>query len=204
MVQDLRFALRTLLRSPGFTLTAALTLALGIGVTTLMFGVVNAVLLRPLPYPDQDRLMLVFNTSINAPEVNTIRASALDFEDYRARARTFEAIAAHVGTGFTFTGGGDPELVIGQLVTPDFFKVIGVAPAAGRAFAPDEFSPGRENVVILSHGLWQRRFGGRMSTIGSTVTINGKPWTVAGVMPRGFDYPSPRCLLYTSPSPRDS
>src|SRR5688572_17392981 len=97
MVQDFRFALRTLLRSPGFTTTAALTLALGIGVTSLMFGVVNAVLLRPLPYPDHERLMYVFNVNVNAPESNAIRASGLDFEDYRSRARSFEALAATSG-----------------------------------------------------------------------------------------------------------
>ena len=203
MAQDLRFACRMLFRSPGFTLTAAVTLSLGIGVTTLMFGVVNAVLLRPLPYPDQDRLMLVFNASSNAPEANTIRASALDFEDYRSRARAFDAMAGHIGTGFTFSGSGDPELVIGQMVTPDFFKVLGVAPAAGRTFAADEFTPGRESVVILSHGLWRRRFGGQLSAIGSTVTINGKTWTIAGVMPSEFEYPSPRYALWVPlPSPR--
>jgi predicted permease len=203
MVQDLRLAARTLLRSPGFTLTAALTLALGIGVTSLMFGVINAVLLRPLPYPDQDRLMLVFNVSTNAPEMNTIRGTALDFEDYRTRARTFDAMAGHIGTGFTFTGGGDPELVIGQMVTPDFFKVVGVAPAAGRTFSADEFTPGKEHVVILSHSLWRRRFGGQASAIGSAVTINGQPWTIAGVMPPDFAYPSPRYALWVPlPAPR--
>src|SRR4051812_35867695 len=170
MLQDLRFALRTLFRSPGFTLTAALTLALGIGVTTLMFSVVNAVLLRPLLYPDPDRLMLVFNVNTNTPEGNTIRASAMDFDDYRARARSFDAMAGHIGTGFTFTGQGTPELVIGQMVTPDFFKVFGVAPEVGRTFAPDEFAPGHELVTLLSHRLWKRRFGGNPSVVGSTVT----------------------------------
>src|SRR5687768_1651890 len=186
MVQDLRFAARTLLRSPGFTCTAALALALGLGVTSLMFGVIDAVLLRPLPYPGQDRLMLVFNVTTNAPEVNTIRATPLDFEDYRTRARTFEAMAGHIGNGFTFSGSGDPELVIGQMVTRDFFTVLGVAPAAGRAFAADEFTPGKENVVMLSHGLWRRRFGGQPSAIGSSVTLNGRPWTIIGVMPPEF------------------
>jgi predicted permease len=196
MVQDFRFAVRTLLRSPGFTLTAALTLALGIGVTSLMFGVINAVLIRPLPYQDPDRLMLVFNVSTNAPEVNTIRATPLDFDDYRTRARTFAAMAGHIGNGFTFSGSGDPELVLGQMVTPDFFTVLGVTPAAGRTFAADEFTPGKENVAIISHGLWRRRFGGQPSAIGSTVTINGRPWTIAGVMPREFDYPSPRYAVW--------
>ena len=203
MVQDFRLAFRTLLRSPGFTATAALTLALGIGATSLMFGVVNAVLLRPLPYPDHERLMLVFNVNTNAPESNTIRATALDFEDYRSRARTFDALAGHIGTGFTFSGQGNPELVVGQMVTPDFFKVFGVAPLAGRTFAADEFSPGKENVVILSHRLWQRRFGAQLSVVGSTVSINSKPYLVAGVMPRDFEYPARRYELWSPlPSPR--
>lgn len=196
MLQDLRFALRTLVRAPAFTATAALTLALGIGVTSLMFGVVNAVLLRPLPYPGQDRLTLVFNAYVNASGTNTIRITALDFEDYHARAQTFETMAAHVGTGFTFGGDGGPEMVIGQMVTPDFFKVFGVTPVLGRTFTPDEFSPGRDNVVVLSHRLWQRRFGGRPSIAGSPVTINGKAYTIAGVMPAAFEYPGRRYELW--------
>ena len=197
MLQDLKFAVRTLFRSPGFTATAAATLALGIGVTSLMFSVVNAVLLRPLPYRDQDRLMLVFNANTTDPDVNTIRASALDFEDYRARARSFEAMAGHVGTGFTFTGGGTPELVIGQNVTPDFFGVFGVAPLLGRTFTADEFTPGRENVAVLSHRLWKRRFGAQPAIVGSTVTINGRPFTITGVMPAAFEYPGHRYELWT-------
>src|SRR5574338_1131135 len=128
MLQDFRLAARTLLRSPGFTATAALTLALGIGVTSLMVGVVDAVLLRPLPYADPGRLMLIFNTSASASEPDFVRATALDFEDYRSRAHRFDGMAAHVGTGFTLTSGGEPELGLGQLVTPDFFRVLGVPP----------------------------------------------------------------------------
>ena len=197
MLQDFRFALRTLLRSPGFTTTAAVTLALGIGVTSLMFSVVNTVLLRPLPYPDQDRLMLVFSVRTNAAEANTIRASALDFEDFRARATTFDALAGHVGTGFTFSGSGEPELVIGQMVTPDFFKVLGTQPSLGRTFAADEFALGRENAIVLSQRLWKRRFGGSPSVVGSQVTVNGKPFTIVGVMPAGFEYPGHRYQLWT-------
>jgi putative ABC transport system permease protein len=196
MLQDLRFAVRTLFRSPGFTATAAVTLALGIGATSLMFSVVNAVLLRPLPYPDQDRLMLVFNVNANAGEADTLRATALDFEDYRARARSFDSMAGHIGTGFTFTGQGEPELVLGQLVTPDFFPVFGVQPALGRAFAPDEFAPGRGAAIVLSHRLWMRRFGGSPSVVGTRVTINGKPYGIAGVMPPSFDYPGRRYDLW--------
>ena len=151
MVQDFRFACRTLLRSPGFTITAAVTLALGIGVTSLMFGVVNAVLLRPLPYPDQDRLMMVFNVNSNAPEANTIRAHGARPARTTVRGHgTFASMAGHIGNGFTFTGDGNPELVIGQMVTADFFNVIGVAPAHGRTFAPDEFSPGANRRAPLA------------------------------------------------------
>jgi putative ABC transport system permease protein len=203
MLQDFRFALRTLFRSPGFTATAALTLALGIGVTSLMFGVVNAVLLRPLPYPAQDRLVLVFNVKDADPNANTIRASALDFEDYRARARVFESMAGHIGTGFTFSGGGNPELVIGQQVTPDFFRVLGVQPALGRTFTPEEFTPGRHQTIVLSHRLWMRRFGGSPSVVGTQASVNGKPYTIVGVMPAGFEYPGRRYELWSPlPSPR--
>jgi putative ABC transport system permease protein len=203
MLQDFRFALRTLLRSPGFTTTAAVTLALGIGVTSLMFSVVNAVLLRPLPYPDQDRLMLVFNVSTTDAAANTISSSALDFDDYRARARTFEAMAGHIGTGFTFSGNGNPELVIGQMVTPDFFRVLGVQPSLGRGFTAEEFSSGHENTIVLSQRLWKRRFGGNPSIVGTQVTVNGKAYTIAGVMPPGFDYPGRRYELWAPlPSPR--
>ena len=203
MLQDLRFALRTLLRAPGFTTTAALTLALGIGVTSLMFSVVNAVLLRPLPYPAPDRLMLVFNVATNAADQTTIRATGLDFEDYRARARSFEAMAGHIGTGFTISGQGDPELVIGQMVTADFFKALGVQPSLGRAFTAEEFTPGHENTIVLSQRLWKRRFGASPAVIGSHVTLNGKPFTVAGVMPPGFEYPGRRYELWAPlPSPR--
>ena len=203
MLQDLRFAVTTLLRAPGFTTTAVATLALGIGVTSLMFSVVNAVLLRPLPYPDQDRLMLVFNVNKTEPDSNTISTSALDFDDYRARARSFEAVAGHIGTGFAFSGNGDPELVIGQMVTPDFFRVLGVQPALGRAFTVDEFSPGHENAIVLSQRLWQRRFGGDPAIVGTQVTVNGKPYSIAGVMPAGFDYPGRRYQLWVPlPSPR--
>jgi putative ABC transport system permease protein len=202
MVQDLRFALRTLFRSPGFTATAVLTLALGIGVTSLMFSVVNAVLLRPLPYGDPSRMMLLFNVNTQQGG-NDLRLTPLDFEDYRARAQSFEALAGHIGTGFTFTGQGNPELVIGQLVSPDFFRVMGVPPSLGRTFNPDEFTPGRETSIVLSQRLWKRRFGGDPSIVGTQVSINGRSYTVQGVMPAGFDYPGRRYELWAPlPFPR--
>jgi len=157
MLQDLRFAFRTLLRAPGFTAMAGLTLALGIGATSLMFSVVNAVLLRPLPYPEQSRLILLFNLRTNAPSADTIRLTPLDFNDYKSGARSFESLAGYVGKGFTLSGAGEPELVIGEMVTAEFFRTLGVAPALGRTFASDEFQLGRENVVVLSERLWKRR-----------------------------------------------
>jgi putative ABC transport system permease protein len=200
LIQDLRYAARLLARAPGFTLTAAITLALGIGATTLMFSIVNAVLWRPLPFPDPDRLLVVF--SIRQPGIGEIRATALDFQDWRARAVSFESLAAHVGTGFTFTGSGDPELVIGQVVTTDFFRVLGVRPMLGRTFAADEFTPGRETRVVLSHRLWQRRFGGNPDVVGRTTTINGRAYVVVGVMPAGFVYPNATYQLWAPlPSP---
>jgi len=161
------------------------------------------VLLRPLPYPDPHRLVLLFNVSTTAGESNTIRATALDFDDYRARARSFAAMAAHVGTGFTFTGGTGPELVLGQMVTPDFFKVLGAQPLLGRVFAPDEFSPGRGDVLVLTYRFWVDRFGGDPSIVGRQVTVNAKPFTVVGVMPAGIEYPGSQYALWTPlPTPR--
>lgn len=136
--------------------------------------------------------MLVFNVNKTVPSANIIPASALDFEDYRARARSFDAIAGRIGTGFTISGNGDPELVIGQLVTQDFFRVLGVQPELGRSFSAGEFSPGRENTIVLSQRRWKRRFGGNPSIVGTQVTVNSRPYTVAGVMPPGFDYPGRR------------
>ena len=191
MLQDLRYAFRTLRRSPAFAFTAVLTLALGIGTNTMMFSVVNAVLLRPLPFPDPERLVAVYSFNRHA-NVGRIRASALDFGDWRRDARSFDAMAGYIGNGFTFSGDGEPELAIGQGVTSDFFRTMDVQPLAGRTFTPDEFTPGHERVIVLSHALWQRRFSGDRAVIGRTVTVNGKPFTVVGVMPPGFTFPDPR------------
>ncbi len=147
--------------------------------------------------------MVVFNVNTRAPESNTLRASALDFDDYRARAGAFSRMAGHVGTGFTFSGDGDPELVIGQQVTPISSRCSAWLRRSARTFTADEFTPGRDRVVVLAHRLWQRRFGGLPAIVGSRVTLNGRPFTVAGVMPPGFSYPAPRYELWTPlPSPR--
>jgi len=196
MLNDLRYALRTLARTPAFTLTAVLTLALGIGANTAMFSVVNAVLLRPLPFADPDRLVFVFSQNSRRNE-GQMRVSALDFADWQREARSFDAVAAHVGTGFTFSGDeAAPELAIGQLVTQDFFRVLGVQPLVGRPFVADEFTPGRDRALLLSYGLWQRRFGSDATVAGRIVAVNGRPYEIAGVMPRAFGYPTDRYQLW--------
>jgi putative ABC transport system permease protein len=195
ILQDLRFALRTLLKNRGFAAVAVLTLALGIGATTAIFSVVNAVLIRPLGYADPDRLFIVSQIAAD-PSVGRIRMTPLDFVDFRERTRSFGAMAGHTGTGFTFTGDGDPELVIGQLVTAELFDVLGARPMLGRTLRSDENEAGKDQVVVLGHELWRRRFAGDSTVIGRTVTINGRPFTVVGVMPRSFSYPSNRYVLW--------
>jgi len=195
MLQDLGYAIRTLTRAKGFTITAAITLALGIGANTVMFSVVNAVLLRPLPYPDPDRLTVIHGLHPQQ-NIGQIRVTALDFFDWRSRARAFSAMAGHIGTGYALTDGA-PELVLGQQVTADFFRVLSVAPFLGRTFTAQDFEPGGEQTLILSYGLWQRRFGGDPAIVGRSVMVNRKPFMVAGVMPRGFAFPEPRYQLWT-------
>ena len=153
-VQDIRLALRLLWRSPTFTTAAVLTLAIGIGVNTAMFGVVHGVLIQPLPYASPDRLYLLFQSNTRAG--GRTRVAPLDFADWRQRSRAFE-MAGTVGTGFTLTGGAEPELVIGHLVAGNLFELLGVRPALGRTFDSERDSAAEE--MVLSHGLWQRRFG---------------------------------------------
>src|SRR5262249_37046305 len=145
-------------RNPGFTATAVLTLALGIGANTAVSSVVDAVLLKPLPYPRAEGLYVLFQQHAQQ-EIGRTRAAPLGFLDWR-RARSFTAMAAHVGTGFTLTGGGEPEMVLGQLASAELFDVLGVPPRLGRTFLPAENEAGRDRVMVLSHALWQRRFGG--------------------------------------------
>ncbi len=195
LLQDVRHSFRMLRRSPGFTAAAVATLALGIGANTAVFSVVDAVLLRPLPYDEPDRLFVLYQQH-HEENVGRTRAAPLDFLDWQQRSRSFAAMGAHIGTGFTLTGGGEPELVIGQLVSVELFDVLRVRPLLGRAFRPEENEAGRDRVMLLSHGLWQRRFGGDAAIVGRTVVANGRPYTVVGVMPPGFDYPEKRYQLW--------
>ena len=191
-MQDVRYGVRGLVRTPGFTLVAVLTLALGIGANTAIFGVVRGVLLRDLPYPAPEQLVRLWQV---APESPKGAFSFPDFEDWRTRSRTLKAAGGYFyaegRTGVDLLGDGEPQRLSVAFVTDGFFQTLGRAPQLGRPLEAQEHVPGQADVVVLSHGLWQRSFGGAQDVVGRTVTLDGKPCTVVGIMPRGFDFPSP-------------
>jgi putative ABC transport system permease protein len=181
MFQDLRFGLRMLLKHPGFTLIAVLTLALGVGANTAIFSVVNALMLRPLPYPDPERLVWVEEVSrTNAPSVPDGR----HFLDWQEQSRTLEGIAQIDGDTWTLTGAGEPERIEVGIISATFFPMLGIQPLAiGRNFTAAEDKPGGERVAILSHGLWQRRYNSDQEIVGKSITLNDTNYTVIGVLP---------------------
>ena len=193
---DTSYALRQMRKRPGFSVAAILTLALGVGATSAVFAVVDTVLLRPLPYAAPDRLYALYEINTRG-NVGRTRATALNFLDWQQQASSFSGMAAHVGTGFTLTGHGEPEFVLGQLVTPGLLDVLGVQPMLGRGFQPQEAEGGRNRVVILTHALWIRHFGGDPSIVGRPSSINGQPYLVIGVMPPSFSYPAETYQLMT-------
>src|SRR5581483_4115997 len=188
LLQDLRYGLRMLGRNPVFTLVGVVTLALGIGANTAIFSVVNAVLLRPLPFNEPERLVLLRGT--NAKDGNEQQpASLADFLDFKQQARSFSELAAvSVPWSFVLTGGGEPEQIQGQFVSAGLFPALGVAPALGRTFLAEEDATGGAPVVILSHGLWQRYFGADPQIAGRTLALSGNRVTIIGVMPAGFRF----------------
>jgi putative ABC transport system permease protein len=192
---DLRFAIRTLRRNAGFTAVVLLTLALGIGATAAIFSVVNAVVLRSLPYPNGDRLAVVWG-NLHRPGVEEIPASAGEYVDYRDRGRAFDEIAAYDTTGFNLTGGGEPERVDGALVSANLFAALGVAPEIGRTFRRDDEQPGHNDVAVIGHGLWTRRFGSDRAIVGRIVSIDGHGVEIVGVLPRGFRFPDETTELW--------
>ena len=194
LLQDLRYAFRTFTKSPGFALVAIATLALGIGANTAIFSVVDAVLLRPLPFPDPDRLVLLWEKTAELPQM---MVAYPDYLDWREQSRTFDGLAVYNRyRGLNLTGSGEPERVAAAAVTANFFSTLGVAPAIGRGFLPEEDRPDAKAVVLL-HGFFERRFGGDRSVVGMTVTFDGSPHAVVGVMPRGYAYPVGVDLLVT-------
>jgi putative ABC transport system permease protein len=188
MKQDLLYALRGLRKRPLFTAVAVLTLALGIGANAAIFSVVSGVLLRPLPYPDPDRLMMLWTYNPRQgfdKDVGTYP----NFEDWRRQNTTFERMAAYTGASFTLTGAGDPAQIRGAIVTPGFFETLGTPVMLGRVFDDREAVAGGERTVILGHGLWTRRFGSDRLIVGRTISLNGVPHEVLGVMPQAFAHP---------------
>jgi putative ABC transport system permease protein len=187
-VQDLRYGLRTLTRSPGFTIVAVLSLALGIGANTAIFSVIDGVLLNRLPYPDANRLVIVWEQNPGRGWFHNI-VSAANFRDWRSQNRAFSGMSAIDERSYDVSGTGEPLEVEGEQVTANLFSVLGVEPALGRSFQPEEDQPGSARVVVLSNDLWKQRYGGDRSIVGREITLNHERFTVIGVMPPGFYFP---------------
>ncbi len=187
MFQDLRYGLRMLLKNPGFTVIAVLTLALGIGANTAMFSVLNTYLFRALPYPDSERLVRVFRTS---PHSQSWPHSPANFMEMREKNTVFERMVTWNGVSPNLVEeGASAERLQGMLVSADFFPALGVQPALGRAFTAEEDQPGANLVIVLSDRFWQRRFGGDPNILERTLRLDGESVKVIGVMPPGFDHP---------------
>ena len=191
LLQDVRFGLRMLRKSPGFAAIAILTLALGMGANTAIFSVVNAILLRPLPFPDPDRLMIVWHTppQKSFPGVTRFVVSPANYLDWSRENHVFEQMAAFGFRTFNLTGMGQPESVTGGSVSSDFFSVLRVAPNLGRGFVADDDRPGHGNVVIVSHAFALTHFGADQNALGKTVKLDDQSFQVIGVMPANFDFP---------------
>lgn len=181
MLNDLRYALRQLIKAPSFTIVAILTLALGIGACTAIFSVVNVVLLRPLDYPEPDRVVNIRETQL--PKFPEFSVSPPNYLDWEKQTKSYEYLAAYTGSRVNLTGDGEPQQLIGIKATAHYFDVFGVKPALGRMFLPEEDAQGKNHVVVLSHGFWQRVFGGTRDIIGRSIQLNGEPYQVVGVAP---------------------
>jgi putative ABC transport system permease protein len=199
--RDVRFAVRALLRTPGFTAVALLTFALGIGANTAIFSLVNAVLVRPLPYPNAGRVVRVFESLKDNPEPGPV--SWANWRDWQQQATSFEALGGYTQTSTILGSDATPERVRDGAVTANVFHILGVRPLLGRTFTPDEEIKGKNHVVILSEGLWRRRFGSEPAIVGGSISIEGLPYTVVGVMPASFNFPagSTRMDLWTPFAP---
>jgi putative ABC transport system permease protein len=190
LFKDLRYGVRMLLKNPGFTSVAVITLALGIGANTAIFSLINALVLRPFDFHDLDRLVSVYGTTTQQSYFFSGMSPA-DFADLRRQQKDFAELAAYRLSNSNLTGVGEPERVRNSEVTAGFFRVLGAEAALGRAFLPDEDQAGRGQVAVLGHGLWQRRFGADPKIVGATISLDEKAYTVIGVMPERFDFPKP-------------
>lgn len=185
---DLRYALRILRHAPAFSLAVIVVLALGIGANAAVFSIVNAVLLRPLPYPNSDRIVRLFHVPPQSafPGIPRFSVSTANFYDWKASARTFDDMAVYHGAAFTLTGAGDAESVTGAQVGDGFFQILGISPLLGRVFLPSEDAPGHGHEVVLSERFWKKHFGGARDTVGRTISLDDQPYTIVGVMPARF------------------
>lgn len=188
LLKDIRYGFRSLLKRPGFAAVAIFTLALGIGANSAIFSVVNAVLLRPLTYPESEQLVQLDGTNPQAA-ISQSNMSVPDFADWQSQNQSFEYMAGYVSGGSLLVTNDETERVRAASVTADFFRLLRVNASRGRALQPDDAQKGHDAVVVLSHGLWQRRFGSDPNIVGAKVRISGTDNTVVGVMPVGFDYP---------------
>lgn len=195
LIKDIRYGIRSLLKHPGFTAIAVLTLALGIGANTAIFSVVNAVLLRTLPFREPDRLVMVWEDASFAGFPRNTPAPA-NYADWKTQNQVFEEMAAFDQRSFNLTGDGDPEKVEAYGVTANFFGLLGIGPVLGRVILPEEDKPDANKVVVLSHSLWQQRYGGERSVVGRELVLNGEKYTVVGVMPAGFQFMESRIGLW--------
>lgn len=185
MLTDLRYALKSLIKQPGFAAVVVVTLALGIGASAAIFSVVNAVLLRPLPFPHAERLQVVWG-NYRTLNIERLPAKAAEYEDYAKQTEVFDAVAAYANHSFNVTTGAEPERIRGAYVSANLFPMLEAQPSTGRVFAS-----GEQRVVVLSDGYWQRRFAGNRGVINQTLTLDNESYTVIGVMPAGFQFPHP-------------
>jgi predicted permease len=188
-LQDIRYGLRGFLRAPGFAVVALLTLAIGIGANTAMFSVLNAVLLRPLPYRDPSRIVALQQSNMAVPGLETTGVSPLEYLDYRERTHAFSAVGGVIVDDMNLTGGSEPQRIRTGRITPSMFDVLGVQPMLGRAFRADEDHYGGPKLVILGYALWQQHFGADRGIVGRTVRLDNMPFEVIGVMPPSFKFP---------------
>jgi predicted permease len=198
VLHDLRYALRLLRRSPGFAVAAVTTLALGMGANTVMFSVLNTVLLRPLPYPSPDRLVQIWETDSRRGEMHGV-VSPYNFVDWRSQSQAFAQLATYDYNSLVLTGQKVPARMFGVFVSAGFFDVLGVSPLKGRTFLAEEDTPGRDHVVVLSYGAWLRYFGGDENIIGRSVTLDEQAYSVVGVMPASFVFPDPGTQMWCLP-----
>ena len=188
MITDLKYALRMLIKAPAFSIIAIVTLALGIGANSAIFSVVDTVLLRPLPFPQPEQLVMVWGSSPKQPNAK-MTSSFPDFYDLREQSKSFSALAVYSNAGTVLKGAGEAQEVSGVAANGEIFDVMGVKPMLGRAFTADEAKNGQPAVVVLGHGLWQRAFGSDARIVGQQVNMAGRSYTVLGVMPPGWKFP---------------